>query len=371
MFVLINFSVSFFYGLYGLKSLTFFVFPILMVPAMFFSGVFLNYKKVPFYPYNIIIINLCLFLGGILFTFLSVGKYFSWSLSLIDLLFSHGSLSVISTKAGRSVPDFWSGQQEMNAPSLDIFSSLGVSLLGFITYKLSFSKNKRQNILLLLLLSVIFLMSFYSSIALGSRSPIIAMISAFFISISYVQYVSILRSSGNKRLTKLFFNVIMVIVFISFFAIVASNFLSVINNTNFGSRFAKEGLDTERYDAWISAINQMWEFPWGGRVMKLPSGIFYVHNIWLDQLYDAGIMSMILLIAFHLLQIPIFLDFFKLHIPLTIRVFVLCSGVSFLVSFIQVPVLQSSIPFFATSCFFFASIMRLTIDYSLPKQFVK
>ena len=370
MFVLINFSVSFFHGLYGSKSLTYLIFPILMIPIMFFTAVFVNYKKIPFYPYNIIIINLSLFFGGTLLVFLSVGHYFSWSLSLIDLFFSRDSLSVISSKVGRSVPNFWFPQLEMNAASLDIFSSLGISLFGFITCQLYFSKNKIQNIPLLLFISLIFLMSFYSSIALGSRSPIVVMVFAFFISIMYVQYVSMLKSSGNKKLTKLFFNVIIVILFISFFTIGTYDFSKVISDTNFGTRFAEKGLDSERYDAWIVAIGQMWEFPWGGRLMKLPSGLFFVHNIWLDQLYDAGIIPMILLIAFHVVQVPILLDFFKLHLPLTVSVFALCILVSLLTSFIQAPVIQSSIPFFATSCFFFGSIMRLTIDYRLSKHFI-
>jgi hypothetical protein len=191
----------------------------------------------------------------------------------------------------------------------------------------------------------------------------------------YSQYVFISDFSGNKKPFKLSSNVIITILFLFFllFSISAiyDDFSHVTSNTNLGARFAEKGLETDRYDAWIAAVNQMWEFPWGGRVMKLPSGIFYVHNIWLDQLYDAGIVPMILLILFHLLQIPIFLDFFKLHLPLTIYVFVLGTIVGFLVSFIQAPVLQCSIPFFATSCFFFGSIMRLTIDDNLLQQLNK
>ena len=377
MFVLINFSVIFSYNLYGSKGLTYFIFPILMIPAMFFSGVFLNYKKLPFYPDNIIIINLCLFFGGILWVFLSVGHYFSWNVSITDLFFSQDTLSELNSTEGRRIQSFWSSDysQGISAPSLDIFSSLGVSLLGLIICQLFFSKNKRQNIPLLFFIIIIFLMSLFSSIALGSRSPIIVMVCSLFTSIAYSQYVFISDFSGNKKSFKLSSNVIMTILFLFFLLLSISalydNFSHVTSNTNLGSRFAEKGLETDRYDAWIAAVNQMWEFPWGGRVMKLPSGILYVHNIWLDQLYDAGIMPMILLIAFHLLQIPIFLDFFKLHLPLNIYVFVLGIIIAFLVSFTQAPVLQASIPFFASSCFFLGSIIRLTIDYSLLKHCVQ
>jgi O-antigen ligase len=136
----------------------------------------------------------------------------------------------------------------------------------------------------------------------------------------------------------------------------------VFKDTNFGYRLAEKGLETDRYDAWLSSVDQMFEYPWGGRFMKLPDGLRYVHNIWLDQLYNTGIIPMILLMAFHILQIPIFFDFLKLNLPRTLNLFFISIIIALLAAFVQAPVLQASFPFFASSCFFFGSIMKLTID---------
>ena len=94
----------------------------------------------------------------------------------------------------------------------------------------------------------------------------------------------------------------------------------------------------------------------------------YAHNIWLDQMYDAGILAMLLLLTFHIVQIPILLRFFKLDMPKIIQVFVLCNLVAFMAAFVQAPVIQANYVYFAISCFFFGSVGRLTLDFPRTKK---
>ncbi len=145
--------------------------------------------------------------------------------------------------------------------------------------------------------------------------------------------------------------------------------IELVNNLsglNIGNRFISEGLETPRYILWLEAINQIPDYPWGGRSMII--GETYVHNIWLDQLYDAGIWAMMFLLVFHLVQIPIFFQFFRLKLPVIIHVFTLCTLVAFMGAFLQAPVIQANYVYFAISCFFFASVGRLTLDFPRAKK---
>jgi len=72
--------------------------------------------------------------------------------------------------------------------------------------------------------------------------------------------------------------------------------------TGTGTRIKETGLETTRYEYWGIAIREMWNYPWGGRLIKLNDG-YYVHNLWLDQLGDASLISMVLLLFFHFAQV--------------------------------------------------------------------
>ncbi len=375
LFVLSNYSTIYFYNIYGDRTLINSLFQTLMIPIFFFTGVFLNYRKVPFYPYNVVIVNLFLFSGGIIWSFLSLGKYLSWRFSLADLILSSSVSSDIYNNEARHILSFWS-DSFVGAIQVDIFTGFGVSLLGAILLevielvysKSSSLKNKGRNIILVFLEIIIFSISFPIMVVLGSRTPFMTMIISFFCCIAYAlaRLTSILFY--NKKTTTVLFGIISVTSLLIFLLILASfdrmNLINTIsNNSHIGVRSFEKGLDTERYILWLSAIDQMFDHPWGGKEMVgLIQQIDYVHNIWLDQLYLSGIIPMMLLLAFHILQIPIILDFFSLRPPLSLALFYICVLVSLSVNFIFQPVIQLNYFYFGASCFLFGSTMRLTID---------
>ncbi|MFM6010943.1 MAG: hypothetical protein ACKO99_09930, partial [Dolichospermum sp.] len=86
-----------------------------MTITLFLVGISLDLKKMPFFPYNILAVNISIFSGGIIWVFLSVALYNRWSFSIIDIFISQ-----------RKVPSIWRLDESVNGPSLDIFSYLGL-----------------------------------------------------------------------------------------------------------------------------------------------------------------------------------------------------------------------------------------------------
>jgi hypothetical protein len=353
LFTIINYCLVYSYGL-DEKSAGIYFIEAVMIIVLFLTGICLDFKKMPFFPFNLLVVNLSLFSGGIVWVFLSVAHYNKWS-------FSFASIAI----AERKVPAFWQGSDVfINGPSLDIYSYLGVSLVGLFIVLASigsFIGKYRKSILLTFIFILIF-MSCYSSISLGARTPVIVLLISIVVTILFINFFN--QSFQASRWIMICFYVSIACMVLFFREILNEYLLELISSLldlNIGNRLISQGLETPRYIVWQQVIDQMPDYPWGGRLMLISAS--YAHNIWLDQMYDSGILSMLLLLTFHIVQIPILLQFFKLDIPKIIRVFVLCTFVAFLAAFIQAPVIQASCVYFAISCFFFGSVARFTSDY--------
>jgi hypothetical protein len=356
LFTILNYSEVYFHGLDERNPISI-VIKILVINTLFLTSICLDFKKMPFFPFNILLPNIALFSGGVIFVFLSVAKHTAWS-------FSIGAIII----QDRSVPSFWQVDADnINGPSMDIFSYLGLSLIGIVISNiLYFRPWKKINLAGFIFFIGVFslvCMSSYSSIALGARTPIIVFL------VSIIATLVLIYLSNRYRFyeKKLFLDgLIGLIIFLlgEFLRAELSRTTDFFLDIGIGNRFVLERLETGRYDIWLAAINQMWKFPWGGRKMDL-LGNNYVHNIWLDQLYDAGILPMLLLLIFHLVQIPIMIRFFRLRLPIVVHVFVLCTLIAFLGAFLQSAVIQASYLYFAMSCFFFGSVARFTHDFDV------
>ena len=352
LFTIINYCLVYSYGLDEKSAGVYFI-EAVMIIVLFLTGICLDFKKMPFFPFNLLVVNLSLFSGGIVWVFLSVAHYNKWS-------FSFASIVV----AGRKVPKFWEQADFINGPSLDIYSYLGVSLVGLFIVLASigsFIGKYRKSILLTFIFILIF-MSGYSSVSLGARTPIIVFLLSIVVTIVFINFFN--QSFQASRWIMICFYLSIACMGLFFGEILTESLLALISSLldlNIGNRLISEGLETPRYIVWQQVIDQIPNYPWGGRYMIISED--YAHNIWLDQMYDAGILAMLLLLTFHIVQIPILLRFFKLDIPKIIHVFVLCTFVAFLAAFMQAPVIQASCVYFAISCFFFGSVARFTSDY--------
>jgi hypothetical protein len=292
------------------------------INILYLLGLSLNFEKIPFFPFSYLLINLSIFAGGIIFTYLSVVKYIGFSFSpefviLVD----------------RAVPSFWnSGYEAINGPSIDMYSYMGLSLSGILC--IFFRRNARQKFRFLnfifsasflIIISLMVWSSFYSSVALGARTPILVLFAS--ISSSFlISNINVIKSRKNVSSRILIFALLFLcfVISIEYFQ---SSFFRIKDqalDVGIGSRLSEKGFESERYDAWQFAISHMWEYPLGGRQMPLPHGLNFVHNIWLDQLYDAGIVPMLLLIMFHLLQVPFILKILMSRMRDIVKTFVFC-----------------------------------------------
>lgn len=370
LFSLINYFISFYvYNLVDYDNLDFrFFSQVTMVNTFFWTGLLLNFKKMPFGNFNFIFINIALFFGGILFSFLSIFKYAGSSfLALISLSLTE-----------RSVPSFWpGGPTNINGPSLDLYSYLGLSLISLLLVSLSILRgrvfaslkleaNKYLGIFFYATLVLASLLATYSSIGGGSRTAIVIVFVTLLISflVAMIFDSSLKNSFDSKILSFTKYTLILFILFGLFFLL--SEELQNLTNTflelGIGVRLSERGVETDRYEAWKMVISQIGDFPNGGRKMTLPPGLTYVHNMWLDQLYDSGFVAFLFLIIFHVLQLPVLIKFFSLNLFPLLKVFVASTVITFLIAFTGTPIFQASDLFFGVSCFFLGSITRFTAD---------
>ena len=66
-----------------------------------------------------------------------------------------------------------------------------------------------------------------------------------------------------------------------------------------------------RFQAQLDAIRQLLKYPSGGRQMELASGLYFVHNVWLDMANASGIFSFFLICVYTIFT---FINMFKLII---------------------------------------------------------
>ena len=361
LFVLVNYYQLYAYGLDPEKGAGRFFIEVVTIISLFLMGICLDLKKMPFFPFNVFALNLSLFSGGIVWVFLSVAQYNKWGFSLTSIVI-----------AQRKIPEIWKQSDLINGPSLDMYSYLGLSLVGlFIILVLpSPSIKKYRNPILITVISILIFMSGYSSISLGARTPIIVFLSSIIATFTFGTFGTFSKKrSQQSTLIMICFYSFIAVIFLLFRDVLNQMLIELINNLlglGIGNRLMSDGLDTPRYMIWQEIIKQLPDYPWGGRSMIMTEG--YAHNIWLDQLYDAGILAMLPLLIFHLVQIPIFFQFFRLKLPVIIHVFTLCTLMAFIAAFVQAPVIQASYQYFGISCFFFASVGRLTLDFPRAKK---
>ena len=363
LFTIINYYQVYNYGIGNLRLPKVIIW-VIEINSMFCLGLFLNYRKIPFFPLNFLIINISLYSGAIIFLFLSVGYYNNFS--------SPGSSDFSALLVGnRGVPNIWisaSSDDIMSGPSIDIFSCIGISLVGtvislipsllektFSTNSLATSKKFLSFLGVFAsfwAVSILFFASLYSSLFLQGRAGIVTLL----LCLLFI-FFGLGNNKNSIRIVLYLFLSLLLLATASF----VSSILKNLSDLGIATRLFEQGLYTPRQELWLIALNSMWDSPWGGRLISMGNQ-GYVHNIWLDQMRDGGILSMLFLLLFHFAQIPFLIKLFHPIIPKILTSFFVCVSISFFVSFVQQPVLQASPEYFAITCFSFGSLIRLTFE---------
>lgn len=311
----------------------------LMFLGFYAAGYFVSRSNTPRWPYGLTWPLLAMISGFVLFAVLS---------SIVT--------PIVMTLTVRAVNNFWGTGETILDTGVGLFASLGLCLLPVVIFGTASSTRGPNYLLRTFLTAILFGFAFYATTLFQNRSALVAL--AVAVCASFAIFLS---TRNSRRAAK----ILALLGVISATLIIALNIDRVLAAPIL-ERLSERGLQTPRYRAWLTVIESLPLHLLGGRAVYL-GDVSFAHNIWLDVAYDAGIVPLVLLLSFHVLHIR---DFFRIatsRLPLPVVVLFVCLAISFLGGFMAEPVLQSSAPYFAGSCFLFGMARRLSWDIRHPE----
>lgn len=276
--------------------------------------------------------------GFITFSFLCVYSFMQ-SADLVEIM-------------ERMVPNFWDGS-EINAPGLGANASLGLCLLSVLVFGERGQARRSTTLVAALVILVLVVTGVYVNAALQNRTPFLALAAS--LCLGAVIYWRANRSDPGRVIRR----------FALLGAAIGAAVVYALKTIDFAQfniivRFSEQRLETLRYQAWGIMFSSLHESLLGGRVVRLGEGIGYVHNLWLDVIWDAGIVPLIFLLAFHLKHLACFRALLRSGLAPATVLMIAAIATSFLFNFMQEPTLSASVPYFAASCFFLGVVLALS-----------
>lgn len=308
---------------------------IILTVAAYITGYSINFKQLPFKPFNYIYVYLALIAGGVIFVFLSVNT------------------SAVPDILNRSASNFWRPEDEpVNGPVLDLYLMLGMSLIPFIFYCKNSLLSYKHYSFIVITCGILGLISLYINVLLQGRKAILSLAVVYIVTTLFKLKNIKKKNTRNAYALLVIFGVMILLITFNSLAEMA------IKNFEVFDRFQNEGLESGRYEAWGEILAAMPNNLMGGRSFVISEA--YAHNIWLDAFYDGGFLPTILLLFFHALHIKPILKIVSSKLPETLIILVICVMIPTFIGFQGEPVLQASVTYFATSCCFFGAVMRLS-----------
>lgn len=259
----------------------------------------------------------------------------------------------------RAVLDYWTQQHVINGTVIGAFGALGLCLLPVII--LSFGELKKLKYGILYVMIILVAIGLYINILMQNRAAFVIL---FLVFIACFLLHFKLHSLFSKKTITLFFLVLP--FFLLFLCIIL--FVFDIRDLLIYQRFVEYGLNTERYEAALSMLEALPENYCGGRSVYLAYNLTYVHNLWLDVVYEAGIIPFLLLIIFHLSHFKHYVRVFKSSIQNSLKLLIMALTVTFVGNFFQEPTMNASVLYFSLSCFLLGLVLRLSCDISVTKH---
>jgi len=319
---------------------------ILVILGSYALGYTISSNNTPAWPRGVSIPLFCMIAGLISFSALCVYAMFNAAdyLQLVE----------------RTAASFWDGS-EINAPGLGANASLGMCLLPVFLYGRSADCRGVFYWSAALVVVVMFAAGVTINVALQNRTPFLATTAALLAATAVYLYR---QRSGRARAMRH-------LALLGLLAGIVVYYLATrIDLAQYGlfTRFTEERLESLRYEAWGTMLSSLHHSLLGGRVVKLGTDLNYVHNLWLDVIWDAGIVPFILLAAFHLKHLHAFLSILQSKLPLFVVLMIVGLAVSFVTNFMQEPTLSASVPYFAASCFFLGIVLRMGHDLAVNED---
>jgi hypothetical protein len=281
-------------------------------------------------------------------------------LSVYSFLQSSGLLEI----AARNAPSFWDGA-EINAPGYGANASLAMCLLPVIFLARGEGCRGFSYWPVAAVIWIMFAAGVFVNAALQNRTPFLATAASFFLCSALYWYRH--RSEPSRVGKKLALPMLLVVLLACWLA-------ATIDPEQFTllSRFSEHRLDSPRFETWKKLLGAVNQNLLGGRSVRLE--LAYVHNLWLDVFWDAGVVPFIFLVAFHLKHLSCFRAIVKSQLPQMAQLMIVAVATSFVMNFMQEPTLSASIPYFSCSCFFLGLVLRVSevagseLSVQLPVQ---
>ncbi|WP_287234326.1 hypothetical protein [Microcystis sp. Msp_OC_L_20101000_S702] len=318
------------------------------VTSFYIVGFLINYTRLPGYPYNTIVVMSSL-----------VGSTVFYSgLSVLRTLQIRPNLPKV-----RIYLDYWTNR-EMPATGVGDFLFLGLLYIVIVFYAYRHKKESQIFYIFFVFVSAIFVFfSFNITILLQNRLALMGT------AISFVT-IGFLLQFGSKL------KFITLPLFVGLFAIVSVgvNMLEMILSTVlaqlgvFNKRFLSQGTESGRFDNYQVALEKIWQYPFGGREFNLPS-TKWVHNLWLDVAYDAGLLPMFLLLLYFILHINCLFKILNSDLPKIVIVYFTTLSIGILFNMSLGPIIQGSVFEFGMTCFFLGIVARLSGEVEISKKY--
>ncbi|WP_367298120.1 O-antigen ligase family protein [Loigolactobacillus coryniformis] len=271
-------------------------------------------------------------------------------LSYMKTIYIYGNVENTTVALmGRNILNFWNnteisttGMSTILAPCLGIFPLL-------------FIKSKSLSIISKIVIAFSFLASSYVTMAMGSRTSILIIIVSGIVALLFL----VIKKKHKVRILTL-----SAIIAIIFFWIVNHSDLLVLKRFSEGT-----GENDVRFTVWKYTLQNFTHLIVGGRTIILPNNVKFVHNMWLDILYDVGVVPFLFAILFSILNLILILKLIKQdNVSILTKLTFLLIFVSYSMSFMLEPVYNGWLPSFVLYCFFMGMAYKV---YFLSKRNLK
>lgn len=274
------------------------------------------------------------------------------TLSYLRTISFYGSLdSAASYYNNRALGTIWNVSERVPATNITLRLLLSLSLLPTI-FLFTKEYSKRFMTTSKLITIFCFIPSFVITLQMGSRTSVVVLIATFLFFYLFI---------GKLTFKKIGYLILMICtsgVIYFFYSLDFLNLQSWWHATRTYRRFTSVGLESGRNEAWKEVISDFFKYPFGGREIQIK--INYVHNLWLDVIYDAGWIAGLILIIFTFISISSFLKFFYSNHPIYLKAIFLLLFLSFLLFFMIEPILPTDErDYFVLFCFFIGTVLGL------------
>lgn len=251
----------------------------------------------------------------------------------------------------RAIGSMWSIQDKIPATNLTLRLLIPLSIIPII-FLFNKDLSRKSMITSKALVLISFISTFPLTIQLGSRTSIVLLIT-----ISLFSYL-FMGSFNFKKFLNLAMSFVSILL--AYF-LYYTDFLNIKTwwyTTTAYKRFSNQGLESSRTDAWFEVLEHFFQNPFGGREISI--NINYVHNLWLDVVYDVGWITGLILIIFTLMSISAIMRFYYSNYPIYLKLILLLIFIGFLVFFMTEPIMATNErDYFVLFCFFVGIVLGL------------